>query len=247
LLEFEKSIGIENFCPVSVSIYGTDNRSITDAMQYCGPDCKAVVTIDPEDITEEQLNQMHEFGVRGVRLNFKSKGESPGKEELEATLLRIAALIESRNWFVQLYLGLSQVQLIADLIPKLGVRVVLDHMASPDPKSAASSQPGYAELMQLLRDGMVFVKISGTYRFTELPDLDAFAREIIRAGPRNTVWASDWPHTGGPIVVIDGKANSSYRQIDTGSFIGRCFEWCNHDERLIQNLFVNNPRALWLE
>jgi predicted TIM-barrel fold metal-dependent hydrolase len=246
LLEFEKSIGIENFCPVSVSIYGNDNRSIADAMQYCGPDCKAVVTIDPEDVTEEQLNEMHEFGVRGVRVNFKSKGESPGKEKLEATLSRVAALVQSRNWFIQLYLGLSQVQLIADLIPTLGVRVVLDHMASPDPISAASSQPGYAELMQLLRNGMVFVKISGTYRFPGLPDLDKFARELIQAGPRNVVWASDWPHTGGPVAVIGGKPYSSYRQIDTGAFIGKCFEWCDHDEQLIQNLFVNNPRALWL-
>jgi predicted TIM-barrel fold metal-dependent hydrolase len=246
LLEFEKSIGVEKYCPVSVSIYGTDNRSIADAMQYCGPDCKAVVTIDPEDVTEEQLNQMHEFGVRGLRLNFKSKGESPGKEELEATSLRIAALVKSWNWLIQLYLGLSQVQLIVDLIPTLGVRVVLDHMASPDPKSATSSQPGYAELMQLLRNGMVFVKISGTYRFPGLPDLDKFARGLIRAGSQNTVWASDWPHTGGPVAVTGGKAYSSYRQIDTGAFIRKCFEWCDHDERLIQNLFVNNPRALWL-
>jgi predicted TIM-barrel fold metal-dependent hydrolase len=143
-------------------------------------------------------------------------------------------------------LGLSQVQLIADLIPTLGVRVVLDHMASPDPISAASTQPGYAELMHLLQNGMVFVKISGTYRFPGLPDLDKFARELIRAGPRNVVWASDWPHTGGPVAVIGGKPYSSYRQIDTGAFIGKCFEWCDHDEQLIQNLFVNNPRALWL-
>ena len=240
-------MGVENFCPVSVSVYGNDNRSIVDAMQHVGPQCRAVVTLDTENVTEEQLDEMHGFGVRGVRLNFKSKGESPSRQTLEAVLLRVANLIRSRQWFIQLYLGLSQVQLIADLIPTLGVRVVLDHMASPDPRSSAMSQDGYVELMQLLQDGMVFVKISGTYRFAELPDLDEFARKLIQTGPRNTVWASDWPHTGGPVSVVEGRSQSSYRQIDTGAFIGKCFEWCDHDERQIQNLFVNNPRALWLE
>ena len=239
-------MGIENFCPVSVSVYGNDNRSIVDAMQHFGPQCRAVVTLDLENVTEEQLDEMHGFGVRGVRLNFKSKGETPSRQVLQAILLRVAGFIRSRGWFIQLYLGLSQVQLIADLIPTLGVRVVLDHMASPDPGSSAASQDGYAELLQLLQDGLVFVKISGTYRFAELPDLDEFARELIRAGPRNTVWASDWPHTGGPVSVVDGKSYSSYRQIDTGAFIGKCFGWCDHNERQIHNLFVNNPRALWL-
>jgi predicted TIM-barrel fold metal-dependent hydrolase len=225
LIEFEKSMGVENFCPVSVSVYGNDGRSIVDAMQHFGPQCRAVVTLDPENVTEEQLDEMHGFGV---------------------IMVRVAALIRSRGWFIQLYLGLSQMQLIADLIPTLGVRVVLDHMASPDPGSSAASQDGYAELMRLLRNDMVFVKISGTYRFAELPDLDKFARALIQAGPRNTVWASDWPHTGGPISVVGGKSYSSYRQIDTGAFIGKCFEWCGDDEQQIQNLFVNNPRALWL-
>jgi predicted TIM-barrel fold metal-dependent hydrolase len=247
LLEFEKSMGIENFCPVSVSVYGNDNRSIVDAMQHFGPQCRAVVTFDPGNVTEEQLDEMHKFGVRGVRLNFKSKGETPTRQALETVLLRVANLIRSRNWFIQLYLGLSQVQLIADLIPMLGVRVVLDHMASPDPGSSAASQDGYVELMQLLRDGMVFVKISGTYRFAGLPDLDKYAKELIQTGSRNTVWASDWPHTGGPVSMVGGKSYSSYRQVDTGAFIGKCFEWCGHDEQQIQDLFVNNPRALWLE
>lgn len=215
-------------------------------MRKFGYDCRAVVTLDPEDTSEEELDQMHSCGIRGVRLNLKSKGETPVKEALEATLLRIANLIRARRWFIQLYLGLSQVQLIADIIPTLGVRVVLDHMASPDPGSPAASQTGYTQLMQLLQDGLVTVKISGTYRFAELPDLDNFARELIRAGPTNTVWASDWPHTGGPVSVTGGEVYSSYRQIDTGAFIIKCFEWCDYDERQIRNLFVNNPRALWL-
>ena len=106
-------MGIENFCPVSVSVYGNDNRSIVDAMQRFGPQCRAVVTLDPENMTGEQLDEMHGFGVRGVRLNFKSKGETPSRQALEAVLLRVANLIRSRNWFIQLYLGLSQVRLIA--------------------------------------------------------------------------------------------------------------------------------------
>lgn len=95
-------MGVENFCPVSISVYGNDNRSIVDAMQQFGPQCRAVVTLDPDNVTEEQLDEMHGFGVRGVRLNFKSKGETPSRQALEAVLLQVASLIRSRRWFIQL-------------------------------------------------------------------------------------------------------------------------------------------------
>lgn len=215
-------------------------------MRHFNADCRAVVSLDPGIITERELDEMHAAGVRGVRINLKTRGETPSKEVLNARLAVYAERIKSRGWLIQLYLDLSQVALISHSLADLGVRIVLDHMASPDPASEASSQVGYGELLDLLRRGKVWVKISGTYRFAELPDLDSFARSLIRAGPNNVVWASDWPHTGGPIVSVDGRMISSYRRVHDKAFIMRCFEWCDHDEALIKKLFVENPRRLWL-
>lgn len=108
------------------------------------------------------------------------------------------------------------------------------------------SQTGRQELLELLRNGQVWVKISGFYRFAELPDLDSYAMELMQAGPDNVVWASDWPHTGGPVQMVDGRLVSSYRQVQIEDIIRKCFEWCGHDEQLIEKLFVDNPRRLWL-
>lgn len=237
---------MDNVCLVAVSIYGHDNRSIIEALQSLDADCRAVVSLDPGVVTEQELEDMHTVGVRGVRINLKTKAETPCAEALITRLISCAARIKSRNWIIQLYLGLGQVPLVAHAIPQLGVRVVLDHMASPSTAMPACSQPGYKELLNLLRKGQAWVKISGSYRFADLPDLAFFARSLIKAGPNNVVWASDWPHTGGPIVPMNGRMVSSYREVDDKEFVARCFEWCDHDDKLIRNLFVDNPRRLWL-
>lgn len=134
-------MGIENVCLVAVSVYGHDNRSIFDAMRNLSSDSRAVVSFDPYTITEQELEKMHAAGVRGVRINLKTTAEAPSEEALAARLLAYAARIRSRQWAVQLYLGMEQVTLISHVIPHLGVKVVLDHMASPDPTRAAALQP----------------------------------------------------------------------------------------------------------
>jgi len=232
---------------VAVSIYGHDNRSILDAMRSLNPDCRAIVSFDPASISEVDLHAMQLAGVRGVRINLKTKGESRTKEKLVAQLREYSARIQSRNWIIQLYLNLDQMPLIADCIPELDVRVVLDHMASPDPASSAASQSGYEELLDLLRKSAVWVKISGVYRFSELPDLDSFAKTLIKTGPHNVIWASDWPHTGDPVVATENGPISSYREVDDTEFVERYFAWCDHREEQIQRLFVDNPRRLWLD
>lgn len=204
------------------------------------------MSFDPQKITEEELDVMHLSGVRGVRLNFKTKGEMPTRKQFEIKLQNYATRLRKRDWILQLYLALDQVALIADIVPRLGVKIVIDHMGSPDPSFAVVSQTGRQELLELLRNGQVWVKISGFYRFAELPDLDSYAMELMQAGPDNVVWASDWPHTGGPVQMVDGRLVSSYRQVQIEDIIRKCFEWCGHDEQLIEKLFVDNPRRLWL-
>lgn len=75
---------------------------------------------------------------------------------------------------------------------------VVDHLGEPDEaRGPGRSQQGYTQLLQHLKEGSVYVKLSSTYRFDQLPDLDDYAVEILREAPDRVVWASDWPHTGG--------------------------------------------------
>lgn len=190
---------------------------------------------------------MHALGVRGVRINLKSTSQVKSKEELIATFESYVQRIHRLKWAIQLHIGLADVGKIASEIPKLGVQVVIDHLATPDKTLAPRLQAGYTAFMDLLAKKQVWVKLSGIYRFSELPELGSYVREILRVAPTQVVWASDWPHTGGVAANPEGdrQALQEYRRVDVPAFIARCKEWCGEDEALIQKIFVDNPRRLW--
>ena len=206
-----------------------------------------MVSIDPETIPDQDLDEMHALGVRGVRINLKSTSQNKTKEELIKTLRRYAQRIRRLKWAIQLHIGLGDIEKVASEIPNLGVPVVVDHLATPDQTLAPRLQPGYTELLDLVAKQQIWVKLSGIYRFAELPELDSYVREILRVAPTQVVWASDWPHTGGVAANPKGdrQALQEYRKFDVPAFVAQCREWCGHDEGLIQDIFVGNPRRLW--
>ncbi|KAM0796356.1 hypothetical protein BDR22DRAFT_812185 [Usnea florida] len=233
LLAFEKQLGTDHVCLVAISVYGTDNELLLQSLRHLKGKARAVVSIDPETISDQDMDEMHALGVRGVRINLKSTSQDKTKEELIKTLRRYAQRIRRLKWAIQLHIGLGDIEKIAGEIPDLGVPVVIDHLATPDQTLAPRLQPGYTEFLDLLAKKQVWVKLSGIYRFSQLPELDTYVREILRVAPTQVVWASDWPHTGG------------YRKFDVPAFVAQCREWCGHDKGLVQNIFVENPRRLW--
>jgi len=127
------------------------------------------------------------------------------------------------------------------------VEVVIDHLGAPSPDRRPAEQEGYADFMKLLQEGKIWTKLSGTYRFSQMPGLEAYIREILRVAPERVVWASDWPHSGGVEKNPGGDRNvpQEYRKIDDVGFIRDCKKWCDGDAALIQKIWVDNPRRLW--
>ena len=230
-----------------MSVYSTDNRSILDALRQSNGTARGVVCIDPHTIDKEELAIMHELGARGVRVNWKTRSEKFSKEKFAALLQSYAGKIRHLKWALQLYISLPQLALIAEEIPKLGVPVVFDHLVHPESTMPPSQQEGYAELIRLLQSRQVYIKLSGTYRFPDLPELDTYVREIIRIAPTQVVWASDWPHSGGAERIPSGgrHVHQDYRKVDDAGFVTQCMEWCGGDEDLIRMIWVDNPRRLW--
>ena len=206
-----------------------------------------MVSIDPKMISDSDLNEMHALGVRGVRINLKSTSQKKSKDELVATLGSYVQRIHCLKWAIQLHIGLADIEKIADQIADLGVPVVIDHLATPDKTLAPRLQRGYTQFMDLLSKKQVWVKLSGMYRFSEVPELYDYIGEILRIAPTQVVWASDWPHTGGVAANPQGDRQvlQEYRKFDVPAFITQCKEWCKEDEVLIQKIFVDNPRRLW--
>ena len=247
LLEFEKQLGTDHVCLVAISVYGTDNDLLLQSLRHLKGKARAVVSIDPETTPDQDLDEMHALGVRGVRINLKSTSQNKTKEELIKTLKRYAQRIRRLKWAIQLHIGLADIAKIATEIPNLGVPLVIDHLATPDQTLAPRLQPGYTEFLDLLAKQLIWVKLSGIYRFAQLPELDTYVREILRVAPTQVVWASDWPHTGGVAANPEGerKALQEYRRFDVPAFVAKCREWCGDDEGLVEKIFVGNPRRLW--
>lgn len=247
LLKFEEKLATDHVCLVAISVYGTDNTLLLHSLRHLKGKGRAVVSIDPDAISDPDLDDMHALGVRGVRINLKSTSQSKTKEELITTLRSYVQRIRRLKWAIQLHMSLADIEKIGSEIPTLGVPVVIDHLATPEKNHAPRLQPGYTEFMDLLSKKQVWVKLSGIYRFAGLPELDAYVREILRIAPTQVVWASDWPHTGGVAANPQGdrKALQEYRKFDVPGFIAQCKEWCEEDEELIQKVFVDNPRRLW--
>ncbi|KAI1920820.1 hypothetical protein LOZ65_003957 [Ophidiomyces ophidiicola] len=242
-MEFESSFGISNIVLVQPSIYGFDNSCLLDGLRELGSQHgRAVVTIDPQNIQQEILSEWHQLGVRGVRLNLQSTGRQISTEALAACVRQHADIIRPFNWVLQLYISLSSVKALLDVVPNLGVRVCLDHFSSPAlPQGAETtafdpySLSGFTDLVSLLNRGNTYVKISAPYRLSTDPHfefLGIIAKELMRIAPDRLVFATDWPHT-------------RFEGLDISPFVKMCLDWCGGDGILTRKLFQQNAEELW--
>ena len=247
-LAFEKSLGIDHVCIIASSIYGQDNSCLAESLRLLQGKARGIAYIDPATISDEELDRLHAAGVRGVRLNLWTTGKSFGASEWESVLTKYAQRLKRNDWVLQVYASMEQFVHAAPILPKLGVKVVIDHLGCPNPGTIVSEQTGCRELYDLLRSSRnVYIKISGAYRFEEVPGLDEHIQTLHRLAPDQVVWASDWPHTGG----MKHNPNSDPRQEqdfltpDIPGFLRQCLSYCEQDPELVQKMWVENPRRLW--
>ena len=140
---------------------------------------------------------MHEAGIRGVRVNLETAGESDpdvARRNLAAAVERVAPL----GWHVQVYTGLSVVAALADDVMKLPVPIVFDHFGGAQ-AAGGVEQPGFAALLalvargQCLRQDLRPLPQLGRRR-RPIADVAPLARALIAANPDRIVWGTDWPH-----------------------------------------------------
>ena len=84
------TLGIQRSVIVQPSVYGNDNACTLDAVARLGANGRAVVMFDAS-VTDQQLQDFHKRGARGVRFNAMSKGRAP-IEQIGEIAARIAPL-----------------------------------------------------------------------------------------------------------------------------------------------------------
>lgn len=225
------SLRLQRAVIVTPSIYGTDNRATLRAIQGYGPAARGVAVVD-ETITDAELNSLHEGRIRGLRINILFSG-GVGLGILSALANRIRPL----GWHLQLLIDIStDLQKIAERIRALNVPVVIDHMGHM-PVSNGLENDGFQQLLDLLREGTCWVKLSGNYRISKnrpgFKDATPFAQALIDANPRQTVWGTDWPH----VAQFEHMPN-------TGDLMNELYDY-TRDPDLLKAILVDNPKRLY--
>jgi predicted TIM-barrel fold metal-dependent hydrolase len=160
----------------------------------------------------------------------------------------IARRLAGRPWHIQMYTQLPVVEALRPQIALSPVPVVLDHFGGAQ-AALGVSQRGFDVLLDLVRSGKAYVKISGAYRSsTSAPDyrdVAPLATALIAANPQRMLWGTDWPHPDSSRVA--GRQTTDIApllQIDDGRVLNQLAVWAP-DSGTRTTILVDNPARLY--
>ena len=241
-----RALHMDRVVIVQPSVYGTDNACTLDAVKQLGSRARGVAVID-DTTPESALDEMHRAGIRGIRVNLETAGIADPNEARRRVLAALERL-RARRWHLQINTRLSIVDAIHDDIAAAPVPVVFDHFGGAQ-AALGTAQAGFGALVDLVRRGSAYVKISGAYRASTLApdygDAAPLARALIGANPRRIVWGTDWPHPDSTRQA--GRSSTDIApllQIDDGRLLNQLPSWAaDAAERRV--ILVDNPAQLY--
>jgi predicted TIM-barrel fold metal-dependent hydrolase len=241
-----KALHMERVVIVTPSIYGTDNSPTLFGMAARGPTARGVAVID-DKTSESDLDLMGKAGIRGVRLNLATGGvNDPSIARPRFT--NAVERMKARGWHVQIYTNMPMITAVKDLIMASPVPVVFDHFGGAQ-AAQGIEQPGFSDLLELVKSGKAYVKISGAYRASKLgpdyADCVPLAQSLIGTNADRIIWGTDWPHPDS--VTPPGKQISDVTplfQIDDGRLLNQLPVWAP-DAAIRKKILVDNPAQLY--
>lgn len=201
LFAVREHLGFTRNVIVQATCHGADNSAMMDACRSAGGYARGVATVR-RTVTDDELEQLHDAGVRGVRFNFvKRLVDFTPKDEL----LEIASRISKLGWHVVIYFEAQDLAELWDLFTALPTDIVVDHMGRPDVRKPVDG-PEFSLFRKFMREHPnVWAKVSGPERLTHSgpPALDGerqaykdvvpFARALVEEFPDRTLWGTDYP------------------------------------------------------
>lgn len=233
LFALRDHLGFARNVIVQASCHGTDNAALLDALETAGDLARGVAVVSP-DITEQELQHMHDLGVRGVRFNFVKRLVDATPKEV---FLGIAEKIRPFGWHIVVYFEAQDFDDIAPFLLELDTQIVIDHMGRPD-VALGVDHPNFQKFAQLLADNpQIWTKVSCPERLTQTPpdysDVVPFARYLVEHFPNQVLWGTDWPHP-----------NMKSHMPDDGHLVD-VIPRIAPTEALQQTLLVTNPMKLY--
>jgi len=202
LFALRDHLGFARNVIVQATCHGADNRALVDALQRANGNAKGIATVK-RGIGEQELQALHDAGVRGVRFNFvKRLVDFTPKDELMEIANRVAKL----GWQVVIYFEAVDLPELWDFFTALPTTVVVDHMGRPDVTKPVDG-PEFALFLEFMREHPnVWSKVTCPERLSvsgppalngernAYRDVVPFARRIVEEFPDRVLWGTDWPH-----------------------------------------------------
>ena len=233
LFELRDHLGFTRNVIVQATCHGKDNRAMMDACRASGGLARGVASVGA-DITKEELNDMHEAGVRGVRFNFV-------KRLVDATpksvFLEIAAKIQDFGWSTVVYFEAQDLEDLEPFLQELPGTIVIDHMGRPNVKNGVDHIDFKRFTSLLENNSSIWSKVTCPERLTvagpPYDDVVPFYQAIVDRFEDRVLWGTDWPHPNMKSHMPDDGALVDY--------IPRIARTVQQQEKLL----VTNPTRLY--
>ena len=233
LFELRDHLGFTRNVIVQATCHGKDNRAMMDACRASGGLARGVASVGA-DITKEELSDMHEAGVRGVRFNFV-------KRLVDATpksvFLEIAAKIQDFGWSTVVYFEAQDLEDLEPFLQELPGIIVIDHMGRPNVKNGVEHIDFKRFISLMENNPSIWSKVTCPERLTiagpPYDDVVPFYQAIFDRFEDRVLWGTDWPHPNMKSHMPDDGALVDY--------IPRIARTVQQQEKLL----VTNPMRLY--
>jgi predicted TIM-barrel fold metal-dependent hydrolase len=241
-----RALHITRVVIVTPSVYGTDNSATLYGIKKRGADARGIAVID-NDTSDSELDALGRAGFCGIRIN-PAAGGSTDPAALAQRFRVAIERVRQRNWHIQINTNLAVISAIKELVRASPLPVVFDHFGGAN-AALGLNQPGFADLVDLVRSGKAWVKISCAYRASnkapDYADVAPLARALITSNPDQILWGTDWPHPDS--ATLPGRKPTDvtpFLQIDDGRLLNQLPIWTS-DAAVRKKILVDNPARLY--
>ena len=194
LFALRDHLGFARNVIVQATCHGKDNRAVMDACRTAGDLARGIASVG-KDITRDELAEMHEAGIRGVRFNFVKRLVDATPPEV---FLGIAEKIQEFGWSTVVYFEAADLEGLAPFLNRLPGIIVVDHMGRPDVAKGVD-HPDFRRFVDLMANNeRIWSKVTCPERLTvagpPYDDVIPFGQTIVDAFPDRVLWGTDWPH-----------------------------------------------------
>ncbi|MFC4273961.1 amidohydrolase family protein [Achromobacter aloeverae] len=183
------SLGLQRAVIVTPAPHVVDNRVTLAAIQALGArDTRGVGVVFP-DVTDAELQRLHDGGIRGIRFTVAIPRTAVTRIDM---LPALAPRVHALGWHVQLHMTPAQIVESQAIIERLPCGIVFDHMARL--ADGPLDERAWAIVQDRLQTGRTWVKLSGHYLAADAATARNVASRLAAAAPERMVWGSDWPH-----------------------------------------------------